>query len=306
MQTFLIRRLLSFVAVLLAVTAIVFGLVHLTGDPVVLMLAGTGASEEELNILRERLGYDEPVQKQYWEFLKGLAKGQMGQSLFYQTPALSLVLDRTPATIKLALVAMLIATAAGVPLGMLSAVKHGTAWDHIGTALALVGQSVPAFWLAIMSMLVFAVKLGWLPASGMGTPKHFILPALTLSTGALARFVRITRSSMLECIHQSYTNTARAKGLREIYVITRHVLKNAAIPVTTVGGLILGELLGGSVITETVFGWPGVAQLTVQAVYNRDLPLVQACVFTVALGYLVANLLVDLTYAYLDPRIRYE
>jgi peptide/nickel transport system permease protein len=306
MVRYLIGRLAASLGVILALTLVVFGLVHLAGDPIVVMLQGTGASEQDLAALRAELGYDQPIHVQYWRFLKGLARGEMGRSLRYHVSALSVVRERAPATIQLAVVAMFIGVVVGIPLGIISALRPGTIVDHLATLVALIGQSVPGFWLGIVAVLLFAVSLGWLPAGGIGGAKHLVLPAVTLATFPMARLVRITRSSMLEVINADYITTARAKGVRERAVVLRHALKNACIPIVTIGGLCLGELLGGSVVTETIFSWPGLGLLTVQAVYARDLPLLQACVFVMSLGYLVCNLVVDLLYGFLDPRITYS
>lgn len=306
MGHYVIRRFLQSLLVLWAVTVIVFLLVHLSGDPVALMLQGTGASEADLADLRKELGYDKPIHVQYWEFVRDIARGDMGQSLSFHQPALPLVFRRVPATIKLAFWAMLIAVGVGVPAGLISAVKSGTLIDHVVTMIALSGQAVPGFWLGIMGIMVFAVRFGWLPAGGSGSPRHIILPAMTLATWPMARFARVARSSMLDVIRENYIRTARGKGLGEMRVMLRHALKNACLPVLTIGGLMLGEMLGGSVVTETVFGWPGIGLLTVQAVHGRDVRVVQACVLVTSLGFVLSNVAVDILYAYLDPRIVYE
>jgi len=306
MVAYFIRRAVWSLVALLILVTVVFTLVKLTGDPALLMVQGTAASEEELDILREELGLNKPFHIQYFEYIGGLLRGDLGESLFYHSSVVALIAERAPATIELAFMAMFIALVIGVPIGVLSAIKVGTAIDHAGMLIALVGQSVPAFWLGIMAVLFFAVKLRWLPAGSMGTFKHFVLPAFTLATFPLARVVRITRSGVSEVIHKDYIATARAKGLSEPRVIVWHALRNALLPVVTMVGLLLGEEVGGSIIIETVFSWPGVGLLTIHAVYTRDLPLIQGLVLLIGVGYLVSNLMVDILYTFLDPRIVYE
>jgi len=306
MIAYLVPRMVWSLVALLILVTVVFALIKLSGDPALLILQGTTASEEDLHILREELGLNNPFYVQYCEYIGRLFRGDLGESLFYHSPVVTLIGARAPATIKLAFMAMFIALAIGLPIGLASAAKVGTVIDHGGMLVTLAGQSVPAFWLGIMGVLFFAVKLRWLPAGGIGTFKYFVLPAFTLSTFHLARVVRISRSSMLEVMHKDYIATARAKGLSESGVVVHHALRNALLPVVTMGGLQLGELLGGSIIIETVFGWPGVGLLTIQAVYTRDLPLIQGLVLLVGVGYLASNLMVDILYTFLDPRIVYE
>ena len=306
MAEFIIRRLLHSLLVLVILSVVIFFLGHLSGDPIVVMMQGTSASEEDITALREELGYNKPLRTQYFEFMKKRLTGNFGTSLFYHRPVISIIPARALATVELALIAAAIAVIIAIPLGVVSAINVDTLTDQFGILVALVGQSVPSFWLGIMGILTFAVKLGWLPASGTGTIKHFILPAITLASFPIARLVRVTRSSMLEVVYQDYMTTARSKGLPESRVIVLHGLKNASLPVVTMTGLLLGELLGGSVVTETVFSWPGLGCLAVQAVYARDLPLIQGIVLLVALGFLACNLLVDVLYTYLDPRIVYD
>jgi peptide/nickel transport system permease protein len=252
------------------------------------------------------MGFDDPLIVQYGRFLKGALRGDFGLSFRHNQPALQLVWDRMPATVQLTLAAMLISVSIAVPIGILSAVKRNSLLDHVGMVIALLGQSMPVFWLGIMLILIFGVKLRLLPSFGMGGIDHLILPALTLGMFTMARTARLTRSEMLEILGQEYIRTARAKGVPPWSVILRHALKNAAIPIVTVIGLEMGTLLGGAIITETIFAWPGVGRLTVQAIYNRDFPVVQAAVFTLACIFVLINFVVDILYTYLDPRVRYE
>jgi ABC-type dipeptide/oligopeptide/nickel transport system permease component len=290
----------------LGVTVIVFMLVQMAGDPVLIALSGTAATEQDLQELRDELGYNDPLLVQYYRYIGQAVRGDLGKSLRFKQPALDLVMERMPATVQLAVAALLFALVIALPVGVLSAVKRHTWIDHGGMLLALLGQSIPLFWLGIMLVLVFAVELRWFPPGGAGSWKHLVLPAITLGAYPMARIARLTRSSLLEVINQEYINTARAKGLREFRVITRHAMRNAALPVVTVVGLMFGTLMGGAVVTETIFAWPGVGLLTIQAIQNRDFPLVQAAVLVVAVAFIFVNLSVDLLYAYLDPRIRYD
>ena len=306
MTSFLIRRIFAAVFVLLCLTAIIFLLVYVAGDPISIMMAGTGMSQEELSAFKEELGLDKPLYFQYLDFLKGLFKGELGDSIFFGSPAAPIIMSRLPATAKLAAVSFTIALIVSVPIGIVSALKVNTFVDYFARSLALVGQAVPYFWLAIMGIMFFAVKLQILPSSGIGSFRHYVLPSITLATFPIARLVRITRSAMLDVIHQDYITTARAKGVRESLIFFKHAFKNASISVITMSGLLIGELLGGSVIIETVFAWPGTGRLAVQAVNARDFPLLQGIVFVIALAYLTANLVVDIIYGFLDPRIVYD
>jgi peptide/nickel transport system permease protein len=284
---------------------VTFAILHLTGDPTALLLPQEATAEDRARF-RHEMGFDDPLIVQYGRFLKGALRGDFGLSFRHNQPALQLVWDRMPATIQLTLAAMLISVSLAVPLGILSAVKRNSLLDHVGMIIALLGQSMPVFWLGIMLILIFGVKLRLLPSFGMGGIDHLILPALTLGMFTMARTARLTRSEMLEILGQEYIRTARAKGVPPGSVILRHALKNAAIPIVTVIGLEMGTLLGGAIITETIFAWPGVGRLTVQAIYNRDFPVVQAAVFTLACIFVLINFVVDILYTYLDPRVRYE
>jgi ABC-type dipeptide/oligopeptide/nickel transport system permease component len=291
--------------VLLGTTIIIFATVRvIPGDPARLMLPAD-ATAEDVERFRERMGFDEPVYRQYGTYLKGLLVGDLGRSMRYRRPVLELVLERLPATIELAGVAAILAVLVAVPAGIVSAIKRDSLYDNAFMFLSVFAQSVPIFWLGIVMILVFSVQLHWLPTSGRGTLRQLILPGIALATYISALLARLTRSCMLEVLMQDYVRTARAKGLRELSVTCRHALKNAVVPIVTVLGLQIGTLLGGSVIVETVFAWPGIGTLAVGAIYNRDYPLIQGTVLIAAVMFVVTNLVVDLVYLYLDPRIRY-
>jgi len=303
MSVYVARRLAQSLIVLLGISIVVFVILHLTGDPTLLMLP-PDASAEEVARFRRAMGFDDPLPLQYWRFLRGVLQGNFGNSLRHDEPALALVFERMPATLELTAVALGVALVLAIPAGIVSALSRNTALDYVSTVTALVGQAMPTFWLGIMLILVFSVGLQMLPSSGRGGLTHLILPALTLGLFTSARTMRLTRSALLEVLGQDYVRTARAKGVAERGVVWKHALRNAAIPVITIVGLELGTLLGGAVITETIFAWPGVGRLSVQAIYNRDYPLVQASVFVLASIFVLVNLAVDLVYTYLDPRIR--
>ncbi len=304
MLRYLLKRLWHTVYVVIGISMISFFFIHLSGDPVMLMLPGD-ASMEEVEQLRQKLGFNDPLYVQYGRFIKKAVQGDFGESLYYHVPALDLILERLPASLELSLAAMVLALVVSIPIGIISAVYRGSALDMGSMLGALFGLSMPHFWLGIMFIMIFSVKLGWLPTSGRGTFAQLIMPALALAMSLMAMFARLTRSVMLEVLSLDYIRTARAKGLREFYVIGKHALKNALIPLVTVAGMQFGLLIGGTVIIETVFAWPGVGRLVVQAIFNRDYPLVQSIVFILALIFVAANLLVDLLYIYLDPRISY-
>jgi ABC-type dipeptide/oligopeptide/nickel transport system permease component len=289
--------------VLLGVSFVVFFILHLTGDPALVLLP-PDASPEDVRRFREAMGFNDPFLVQYGRFLAGAARGDFGQSIRHGESAFHLVMERLPATFELAGAALAIALCLSIPIGILSAVRRNTAVDYASTVVALLGQSMPTFWLGIMLILIFSVQLGLLPSSGRGGVEHLVLPAVTLGLFTTARITRLTRSGMLEVLNQDYIRTARAKGVSTPPVVWKHALKNAAIPIVTIVGIELGTLLGGSVITETIFAWPGVGRLSVQAIYNRDYPVVQAAVFLLATTFILVNLIVDLVYTTLDPRIR--
>jgi peptide/nickel transport system permease protein len=308
MMAYVVRRLLQTVIVILGVSVFAFGLMFLTGDPAEVRL-GAGAdlmTAEEIQEYRERMGYDRPWYVQYLDFLGGAVRGDFGDSIRYHEPAFQVVMRRLPATAQLAVLALLISVIIGVPIGVVSATRPNTWLDYVTTFLALVGQSVPSFWLGIMLMLIFGVWLRWLPISGRGGWQNLLMPSFTLAAFSLARNMRLTRSSLLEVIQQDYVRTARSKGLTEYRVLFKHALRNALLPIVTMIGLQLGFLMAGSVITESIFAWPGVGRLIIEAIYNKDFPLIQAGVTTLAISFTLVNLIVDLLYAYIDPRVRYD
>ncbi|MBI4278963.1 MAG: ABC transporter permease [Armatimonadetes bacterium] len=298
-------RLIQSVAVLVLATIVAFALLHLAGDPVQLML-GDMATPEDVTRLRRELGLDRPLAVQYWRWLRGAVGGDVGQSIRYQQPAARLVAERLPASLLLAATAMGIAVAAGVPLGILGALFRNSWIDHLVRTIAVLGQSIPFFWLALMFIVLFSVQLEWLPTSGYGTWRHLVMPAVTLSTLSMARIARLLRSSLLDVLNEDYVRTAHGKGLDPSRVVLRHALKNAALPVITVIALQLGAVFGGAVITETIFAWPGIGRLSIDAAVSRDYPLFQGIVVLTAITFVLLNLTTDLLYAVLDPRIRYS
>ncbi|MCL4845193.1 MAG: ABC transporter permease [Acidobacteria bacterium] len=306
MVAYVLRRFALTVPVLLGVATLVFSLLHLVpGDPAVSML-GEGAAEEDIAALRERLGLDEPLWTQYVGFLGGLTRGDLGTSFRYGTPVTRELAARMPNTALLALCAMAVALSIALPLGILGAVFRGSPIDHVAMTVALVGISVPNFWLGPMLALVFAVQLGWLPVSGTGSPSHLVLPAVTLGAALAAILARMTRASLLDELRELYVLAARSRGLSRARSILKHALRNSLIPVVTIVGLQVGALLTGTIITETIFAWPGVGRLLIQAINFRDYPLVQGCILFIAVVYVAVNLLTDLVYGWLDPRIRYQ
>jgi peptide/nickel transport system permease protein len=315
-RIYLVRRLLLVAPVLLGVSVVVFLVLHLSpGDPAEIML-GPQATKEDLERLRVELGLTEPLPVQYVRWLGHVAQGDLGRSLWMKRPVLGEVLVRFKATVILTSTALLLSTVGGIALGVASATRPNSALDRLSAVASLFGISMPVFWLGIVLMVVFALWLGWLPASGMYSPygggdlrdllAHLALPAVTLAAASVTIVARLTRSTMLETLGQDYIRTARAKGVVERLVVLRHGLRNALIPIVTVVGVQAGYLLGGAVLTETVFAWPGVGTLMVQGILARDFPLVQGCVLVVALCFVLVNLAVDLVYVWLDPRIRYE
>jgi len=302
-RVYLGRRLAQSLLVLLGVSFVVFFILYLTGDPALVLLP-PDATADDVRQFRQAMGFNDPFIVQYGRFLGGAVRGDFGQSIRHGEPAFSLVVERMPATFELAAAALLIALVIAIPAGIISAVRRNTIVDYIATVVALLGQSMPTFWLGIMLILFFSVQFNVLPSSGRGGMNHLILPAITLGLFTTARITRLTRSGMLEVLNQDYIRTARAKGVGGSPIVWKHAFKNAAVPIVTIVGIELGTLLGGSVITETIFAWPGVGRLSVQAIYNRDYPVVQAAVFLLATTFVLVNLVVDLLYTYLDPRIR--
>jgi len=326
MTVFLIRRLVALVPVLVGVSTIVFAFLHLTpGDPAQLML-GDSASRESVELLRAELGLDKPLYVQYGVFLANLARGDLGRSITQRQPVIRLIGIRLPATVELASVAILIALVIGISIGVLAALNQNTVIDYLASVLSVLGMSVPVFYLGLLLILTFGLNLGWFPVSGRSTPllptlfeflsgrpqplldalRHIFLPALTLGLTFSALIARMTRATMLEVLQQDYVRTARAKGLGPRLVVFKHAFRNASIPLLTVIGLQFSALLGGSVLTETVFAWPGLGRLAVNAIFERDFPLVQGTVLTVALVFVVINLLIDVTYGLIDPRVTYS
>lgn len=311
MTRYIIRRLLQSVFVIAGVSLLVFVILFQTGDPVILM-ASPDATREEVEELRRILGFDRPWYEQYWDFASKAARGDFGTSLRQGQPVFSLIMDRLPATLKLAGAAFLISVTVSIPIGIISATKRNSIWDNATMGFALLGQSLPVFFLGVMLIWIFAGQLRWLPSFGQGdgsfvsTIKHLILPSITLATFSLARNARLVRSSLLEVMGLEYIKTARSKGLAERIVIYRHGLRNALIPVVTIFGLEFGTLLSGAVITETVFAWPGVGRLIILAVQQRDFPVVVGAVTIIATLFVFLNLVVDLLYGVIDPRVRYS
>ena len=305
MRTYLARRLAQSALTLLGTSVLVFVILRvLPGDPAKMLLP-EGAPQSAVEALNRQLGLREPLHVQYAIFLRSVFRGDFGQSFQYRAPALRVVVERLPATIDLTLSAMALTVLFGVATGIVAAVRQGTGYDYAGTVVTVLGQSLPNFWLGIMLVLLFGVTLRWLPTSGFQGWPHLVLPAVTLAAYPTALVARLTRSSMLEILTQDYVRTGRAKGLAERVVVLSHALRNATIPVLTVIGLQIGTLLGGAVITESVFAWPGIGKLVVDAIFFRDFPVVQTILILSASIFVVINLLVDVLYTVIDPRIRY-
>jgi peptide/nickel transport system permease protein len=304
MLTFILHRLLGALLVIFGVISIVFLLIHMIpGDPVEIML-GESASTADREALRIALGLNQPLQVQFQHYLSGLLHLDMGTSIHFRRPVTDLLIERLPATATLAAVTLLLTVIMALPLGIMAAVRRNSLWDTGAMSFSMLGVSIPNFWLGPILILVFSLWLGWFPVSGHSGPGSVVLPALTLSTGLIAVLSRMVRSSMLEVLGEDYMRTARAKGMPPQRVILHHGLRNALLPVITLLGLQLGALLAGAVITETVFSWPGVGLLTIESIQSRDYPVVQACVLLISITYVLVNLLTDLAYAWIDPRIR--
>lgn len=305
MHKYILRRLLMLIPVILGVTFIIFTMMYFTpGDPARIML-GEAAAEADVIRLRAELGLDDPFLVQFGRYVKDAVVHQdIGRSYTTNRPVLELIMTRFPSTLKLAALGIIVAVILGIPTGIISATKQYSLFDNVAMVVALLGVSMPNFWQGLMMILVFSVYLGWLPSSGFNTPAHMVLPALTIGTSTAAIITRMTRSSMLEVIRQDYIRTARAKGQVESKVINRHALKNALIPIITVIGLQFGYLLGGAVLTESIFAVPGVGRLMVDSIRSRDFPVVQGGVLFIAVTFSFVNLIVDILYAFVDPRIR--
>jgi peptide/nickel transport system permease protein len=303
---YLTRRLLLTIPVLLGVATLVFALIHLVpGDPAQSML-GESASPQDVQRLRESLGLDDPLLVQYGSFLKGILKADLGTSFRYGTPVTREIRSRLLRTAELAIAAMTVAVVFAIPLGIIAAVFRGTAIDHVAMTLALVGISMPNFWLGPLLALLFAVVLGWLPVAGTGSIWHLVLPAVTLGAALSAILARMTRASLLDELRELYVLAARARGMSRTRAVLRHAFRNSLIPIVTIIGLQFGAVLTGTIITETIFAWPGVGRLLIQAINFRDYPLVQGCILFISFTYVMMNLITDLTYGWLDPRIRFE
>lgn len=305
---YIVARVLGVLPVLLGATLLVHVLLMLAPGDVLLSLLGEeaqGLGQADLDRLREQLGLNDPWYLQYLRFISDLFSGQL-YSLKTQRPVIEEILQRFPYTLLLTLVSLTLATLIAVPLGVLAAVRRGSVWDGLSMTVALLGISVPSFWLAIMLMIALSLQLGWLPASGSGTWRHIVMPTLTIVAGSVGYIARITRASMLEVLGQDYVRTAKAKGVSARRVIYLHAFRNAMLPLVTVLGLEFGALLGGAVLTETIFAWPGIGRLTVDAILSRDIYLIQGVVIFVAALYMMVNLVVDLLYARLNPRITYD
>lgn len=294
------------IPVLIGVATLVFSLIHLVpGDPVQAML-GESASPQDVAQLRTKLGLDRPLLQQYGSFAAGVVRGDLGTSLRTNQPVTDIILERMPATMELAVSAMVVAILFAIPLGIIAAVGKGTHVDHAATTVALVGISMPTFWLGPLLAIVFSVWLGWFPVSGRGTVANLVLPAITLGAPLAAILARMTRASVLEELRELYVLAARARGVSETRAVLAHAFRNSLIPIVTVIGLQFGSVLTGAVITETIFAWPGVGRLLVQSISARDYPAVQGCILLIAVTYVSMNLFIDMLYGFLDPRIRYE
>lgn len=306
MIRYIFKRLLMLIPVMLGVTFLVYFIISLTpGDPAAIIL-GNGATQESIQELREEMGLNEPVIVQYGSYMKGLLTGDMGTSYSTGKKVLGEVSQRFPNTFKLTFSAIFLAILISIPIGVISATRQYSIFDNVGMIIALVGISMPSFWTGLIFIIIFALNLGWFPSSGMSGLNSLVLPSLTLAVAATAGITRTMRSSMLEVIRQDYINTAKAKGVSKYNTIKKHALKNALIPAITVIGLQFGVLLGGAVLTETVFSWPGIGRLMVESIQRKDTPMVLGCVIVFAVAFSVVNLIVDILYAFIDPRIRSE
>ena len=297
-------RLLLIVPSVWLILTMIFLLIHIVpGDPVTQML-GPDAQSADVERFRHDLGLDLPIRVQYAHYLAGLARGNWGQSYRFRAPVFGLIFERYPATLELSLAALVVCLGIAIPAGVFSASRRGTARDRLTSVLTLLGLSVPNFALGPLLILLFSVELGWLPVSGRGGVSHLVLPALTLGAALAAILTRMVRGAMLEELHSDYVRTARAKGLAERAVLFHHAFPNALIPIVTIVGLQFGTLLAGTIVTETIFSWPGIGRLAVQAIQSRDYPLLQGCILVIALSYVLVNLLTDIVYALVDPRVR--
>ncbi len=304
MQRYFLSKLGQSILLLFGVLLLVFFMVRVTGDPASLMISRE-ASPEAVEAFREKMGFNDPILTQFGRFLSGAVVGDFGNSLHFKSPAMQMVMERVPATVQLAGTALLMAAVVGIPLGLIGGFNPGSAMDNLGRGLALLGQSIPNFWLALILILIFAVRLGWFPSFGRDEWKSVVMPAFVLGLPTMGQIVRLTRSTVLEIRGEDFIRTAHSKGLEPRTIYVKHVLRNVAIPLVSVIGVQFGYMLGGSIYIETIFSWPGMGQLVEQSVGWRDFPLVQAVAFFVSLVVLLLNLLTDVAYAIIDPRIRY-
>jgi ABC-type dipeptide/oligopeptide/nickel transport system permease component len=305
MTRFILRRLLRALVALWGVSTVVFVVMRLSGDPVPLLLPPDAPPAEVFRV-RAELGLDQPLPVQYAVFIGNLLRGDLGRSIHNRLPAMQVAGERLEATIQLALCAFVLAVIIAIPAGLVSALKRNTVWDNLVMGLALLGQSAPTFYIGIVLILVLGLQLDLFPISGRGGWENLVMPSITLGAFAMASIARLTRSAVLDVSRMDFIRTARAKGLNETAILVGHNLKNAAIPIVTIMGLQLGSLLGGAVVTETVFSWPGIGRLAIQSIFNRDYPVVQACVLIISTSFVFVNFFVDLAYGWLDPRIRYQ
>lgn len=305
MTRYVVGRLIQAVPVVVGVATMLFVLLRLSGDPAIIMAGGESASPQAIAAVREKFGLDRPLWEQYIIFISQLVRLDFGVSYSWHEPALGIVLNRLPTTVLLTGSSFILSFLIGVPLGLVASLMRGTVAARLAMLFSFLGQSIPSFWLGILLVLLFSVQLRWLPSFGSGDVQHLILPVITISGFAIARNARLVRSGMLEVMNEDYIRTARGKGANERVVVTRHALKNMLIPIITVSGLSIGFLVGGAVLAETIFAYPGVGSLLIQAVGTRDYPVVQATVFLTASAVVLANLLVDILYTYVDPRIRF-
>lgn len=303
MKRYVIARVFSGILVILLAVSAVFFLLRLSGDPV-LLFAPMDTSRQDMEAIRERMGFNDPLLVQYGRFMQDAVQLDFGDSSRERRPAMDVVVERLPATLQLGLAALAISVLVGIPLGILSAVKHGSGWDKFARIFSIVGQAVPGFWLGVILMMFFSVRLGWLPTSGRGGWEHLIMPAVTLSAFSMARYMRLTRSTFIDVLGQDYIRTARAKGLTQNLILWRHAFKNASVSLITMTGLEIGNLIAGAVVVEQVFAWPGMGRVMVQSLLNRDFAVVTAAVVLFAAMYTLCNLIADLAYGWVNPTVR--
>lgn len=303
MLRYILQRLGQSLLVMLGVSLLIFYSLHLTGDPAAVMMP-PGSSQQEIANFRHSMGFDRSLSWQYWHYLAGVLHGNLGDSLRYSQPVTELIAQRVPATLLLALTALAWSSLVGLLLGIVSALYQDSAWDLLSRLLAFSGQAVPVFWLGLLLIITFSLNLRWLPSSGYGSASQLVMPAISLGAYYMSAIARLIRASLIDVLQQDYIRTARAKGLSSWRIVVRHGLRNALIPVITVQGMYFASLLGGALVTEIIFAWPGIGRLAVQAIQNRDFPLVQAVVLLAALVFVGVNLIIDLLYVVLNPRIR--